>query len=674
MTIITVLLTLSLLAMAGGTGVCAHAEEAPSVPERLPPAESPSKGKASSTTSPDVRLRLPPRVGGHGGRLAAEPVACIRPEQRHIEYRDGRVLCGEPIPPIERRVTVDQLATDRLVYYLTLDEAVAVSLANADVIRIVTGNLATNSGSTVYDAAITNTQVDQSRGRFDPVLSTQNTVERIETAGGILDILVPEGARIDGVSLRSFRHLTELSQTKAGGGTASVRFRANPRRTNVPGAALDPETSTSLEMGYVQPLLRGRGIDVNQAPIVISRISTERSLYQIKAALQQQVTSLISAYWSIVFARTDLWARRQQVEQLQFAYDYIDAQMQAGFADIGDAAQARVSLETFRAGVIAAEADLLNREEALFSVMGFPPGNSVRIVPSTPPSFEKLEWDWDALVRLAEANRPDVVQQKLQLEADNQQLLIAENSALPQLDASALYRLNGLAGQTPTGDIISVPFGDFSDWQIGVNMSVPLGLRADRAGLREIELILARDKVNLEQQVLTATHEVALSLRNLDQFYRQYEAFRTVRAAAQLNLQRRFDVFQVGGLRNEQVIYLNVLQAVTDWGNAVSSEALAVTQFNSELAQLAVATGTILADHGIMFSEESYESVGPKLLGACVRYPEATPPSPSTPRYKDGTEPAEDAFDLESKVPKPGGTKQPQPMPTGELEPPATVP
>ena len=215
------------------------------------------------------------------------------------------ISSAQSVPPIERRVTVANQATDRLVYYLTLDEAIAVSLSNVDVIRIVTGNIALNSGSTIYDAAITNTQVDQARGRFDPVFGTQNTVEGIESPGGIRDILVPEGARIDGVRLRSFRHRSELSQTKAGGGTASLRFDANPRRSDVPAAALNPETATSLELGYVQPLLRGRGIDVNQAPIVIARISTERSLYQVKSALQQQINSLIGAYWSIVFARTD---------------------------------------------------------------------------------------------------------------------------------------------------------------------------------------------------------------------------------------------------------------------------------------------------------------------------------------------------------------------------------
>ena len=36
--------------------------------------------------------------------------------------------------------------------------------------------------------------------------------------------------------------------------------------------------------------------------------------------------------------------------------------------------------------------------------------------------------------------------------------------------------------------------GQFADWQLGINFSVPLGLRAERSQLRRQELIIARDQ------------------------------------------------------------------------------------------------------------------------------------------------------------------------------------
>ncbi len=624
--------------------------------------------------SPAVRAQAPPLT-------ACEPVACIRPEQRSLQYRSPDRLCRERTPTVARDISVQHPGADRPTYLLSLDEAIQLALQNDEVIRIVAGTTAVSSGSTVYDAAITNTAVDVARGRFDPVLNLESGLSRVESPQGVFDPLNPSGATIEGFSLQSNTRAANLAQTKPGGGTGRIGYATNPTNPIGTLAPLDPQYPTAVTMSYTQPLLRGRGVDVNQAPIVIAKIDTERSFYQLKDSVQEQIRSVIEAYWNIVSARTTVWARHQQVEQLQYAYNFFHAQLQAGRGDLGDTAQAEVSLANFRASLISAEADLINLEEALLNALGLPPGCDIHFVPSTEPTLDRSDHDLQSLVNAAEANRPDIAQAKLILEADCQRLLVAENNAQSQVDATALYRWNGLRGNTPSGDNISTQFGQFADWQMGLVLDVPLGLRSGRASLRQVELLLARDKANLQQSVHAATHEVARSLRNLDQFFAQYEAFQAVRKAALLNLKRQFEVFRAGGVPTDRIIYLNVLQAVTDWGNAVSNEALSVSQFNSELARLARVTGTILEEHGIHFLEERYASIGPKLLGECPCYPEAQPPSPAAPRYGEGDQPAEEAFELQSPVPKPkkrsktsaapapnegqGGERQELPRPPG---------
>ena len=44
-----------------------------------------------------------------------------------------------------------------------MDEAIQIALANADVIRVLTGTTATSTGQTIYDPAITNTDIDAAR-------------------------------------------------------------------------------------------------------------------------------------------------------------------------------------------------------------------------------------------------------------------------------------------------------------------------------------------------------------------------------------------------------------------------------------------------------------------------------------------------------------------------------
>ncbi len=551
------------------------------------------------------------------------------------------------------------LQADRPEYLLSLDEAIRIALSNAEVVRVLTGFSASSTGQTIYDPAITNTQIDQARARFDPNLNLlQSDWSRRETPG----VSIPTDAGgnptdpnitvIEGVAEQIYNLSLGVSQTKTHGGTARLGVSANPSRTDAADLALNPRTPSALEFSFSQPLLQGAGRRVNLAPVVIARIDTERSFFQLKDSLQEMVSSVIRGYWGLVFARTQLWASQQQTAQAEYAYKFLSAGAEAGRRDIGDTAQAAVSLANFRASLISAQGEVLDREAALRNVLGLPPGGEPHFVPATIPRRERVEPVWETLITTAEQNRPDLIELKLIREADRQRFILSNNQALPLLDARALYRWNGLQGTTPNGATISSQGGQFTDWELGVNFSVPLGLRSERAALRQIELILARDDANIRQRIHAISHDLAQTLRNLDQFYAQYQAFRKVREASRLNLDRIFSVFNVGGLPTEQIIYLNVLQAITDWGNAVNSEASSLAQYNSELAILERQLGTILENHAVRFYEERYGSIGP--LGRAHRdvcYPEAIAPGPNEPMYNVGDRPAEDSFDLQTIVP-----------------------
>jgi hypothetical protein len=130
-----------------------------------------------------------------------------------------------------------------------------------------------------------------------------------------------------------------------------------------------------------------------------------------------------------------------------------------------------------------------------------------------------------------------------------------------------------------------------------------------------------------------------------------------VRDAARINVDRQFADFLAG----RPTIYLNVLQAITDWGNAVSSENQALVLYNTELANLERETGTILESHGVRFWEERYRSVGPlgrHFTSPC--YPSAMSPGPNADR--PSVAPG-DAYRLPEVAPLPGfDADRPEPL------------
>lgn len=568
----------------------------------------------------------------------------IFPEERTTEIRDPSQLRRVPIPDTPPPSTVSNKLEDLPARNLSLDEAIRTALASSEVVRVLNGVAASSSGRTIYDAAIQSSAVDEAHAAFDPTVTANtnfNRSDRPSNSDGTAII----GNRGDVRALS----LNASKQTVTGGsfnlGLTPTRFRQaqDPFLFQNP-AFLNPRTSSLTEMSYTQPLLRGRGRAVNLAPIVLARIETERSYFQLKSSVQNLVRGVVEGYWGIVFARTDVWARRQQEKQSKEALDLAEARLRAGLANSGDVGQARLAYHNFRGSLITAESNLLQREAALRNVMGFPPYDPEQLVPITPPQSERVDPDWRELLELAQERRPDLIELKLILEADEQRLLQANNQALPQVDAVALYRWNGLEGTVPSGARLTSRPGQFNDWMLGVNFSVPLGLRQSRASLRRQELVISRDLANLDQGVHAAAHTLAGNMRNLALYYEQYKAFHESRAAAEVNLERQYAEY-----RNGRTILLNLLQAINSWGDAVSAEAQALLQYNTELANLEQQTGTILETHGVRFYEERFDAIGP--LGRAFprhMYPGSTRPELNFDRYPPSERPSEEAFNLQT--------------------------
>lgn len=592
-----------------------------------------------------VALAVMALLAWSGGSAVGQGLPLTLHEQQQIPVRNPGALPQIPVPDVPPPRTVTVPREDLEPLYLSLDDAIRIALENAEVIRVLAGVGAASSGSTIYDPAIATPAIDQARSIFDPQITLNNTFTRAEPPVAVFDPATPSGVAITGTRTDRYDFSLDVTKQNTYGGNAGLRVTTDRSRFQPGLLPLNPESQSAVELSYVQPLLQGRGYDVNLAPIILARIDTERSYFQLKDSVQELVRGVVDAYWSLVFARTDVWARRQQVEQGQFAFERAEAQFEEAIVDIGELAQTRLAYANFRANLVTAEANVIQQEAVLRNILRLPPTDARRLVPTTPPTSRRIAFGWQTLLELAQRQRPDLIELKLILEADQQQLLLANNEARPQLDAVALYRWNGLEGEAPAGTRVS-SVGESTDWTLGVNFSVPLGLRQGRAQLRQRELIIARDRANLDQQLHATTHLLATDLRNLAQFYAQYEAFRVTREAARDNLEAQLERYVVG-----TAIFLNVLQAITDWGNAVSNEALALTQYNTALANLERDSGTILETHGVRFFEERYGSIGPLgRLGTQKIYPYSLPPSENAPRYLQGEGPAEDTFQLDDPL------------------------
>ncbi len=613
---------------------------------------------------------------------AQEPSPALHREERVLHVRPAPFLPPVGVPPIPAPQTVAPSPApgpapqppERKAVALSLDDAIRVALDNSEMVRIMAAGQVVSSGQSVYDPAIAATNVDRARARFDPRYNVSNTFNQIQSPQAFFDLSTPALASISAFDVQDYALRAGVTQTNRAGGTAAVNVAHNDDRFGGFTALnpsdpftlnpLDPRRQDAVEFSYVQPLLQGASVRANVAPVVIAQLGTERSFYQLKESVQLMVKSVIEAYWGVVFARVDLWVTRQQVDESRFSFERAKARRFRGLADASEVAQTGAAYASFRAAQITAEGNVLEREAVLRNLMGLTPSGGLELVPITPLLNQVVPLAWDAIATTTEAQRPDIATQKLSVQAAEQALILARNTAWPRVDFVSMYRLNGLSGTTPSGATISTSGRDFHDWTLGVNVSAPLGTREARSDLRRQELTLAREKADLQQRVHAALHQVATSYRNCALNFEQYKAYKETREAAKANLDQQLAEYQRG-----RAIYLNVLQAITQWGDAVSAEAGALALYNSELANLERQTGTILEQHGIELLGDNYHSRAPMApLHDGRSYPQSARPYPGPGRYPAEEQPAETPFRLPQDAPR----RLPQPQaPASPLPPPA---
>ena len=191
-------------------------------------------------------------------------------------------------------------------------------------------------------------------------------------------------------------------------------------------------------------------------------------------------------------------------------------------------AQARSQYFQFRAAVETALTDLYRTESRLRYLMGLSMSDGRLIRPCDEPTTARVAFDWCGIHCEALTRREEIRQQKWEIKRRELELIAARNFLLPRLDATGRYRWQGLGddllhtnGGHEFTDQNSSAFGvltsgQFQDWQLGLQLSMPIGFRRELSGIRHQELLLARDRALMQDLELEISHQLGDSIRDMD--------------------------------------------------------------------------------------------------------------------------------------------------------------
>jgi outer membrane protein TolC len=393
---------------------------------------------------------------------------------------------------------------------------------------------------------------------------------------------------------------TSVAKTMSwSGGRLSANFNNSRTATNNVFATRNPSYSSTVSLNYTQPLLAGFKIDNQRAALETQQILSQITDLRVRSQVEDIMHQVRRAYWDLRYAIEQIEIQRRSLAQAELLLEENRIKVRLGRLTELQLLQAEAQVATAQQSLLNAEIQWRNQEFAFKRLLiggTADPLLAQTVNPTDQPVLVDREVDIQAATQIALRDRMDIRQQRQQIEVTQVNLGVSRSNALPDLNLTAAYSLQGVGGNlfdrtSLGGEPVLVRSGGYLDgleairdfetptWSITLNASYPIGMNPSRADLEQARLQLRQAELDLSNQevaILTQVTTAGLAVRNT---FLQYEAARRSREAAERNTQAELLRFNVGVATNFEAVSaqnaltsarLSELRAIIDHVNAVA--------------------------------------------------------------------------------------------------------
>lgn len=562
-----------------------------------------------------------------------KPITSYRDYSTAIEYpavenvtARAVSLSGEP-RNLQRRV-------DDEVREVTLHEIMLTALSHNEIIETSAlggvGSKAVLTNPTgvasVYDSAIQETGILFGRRGMDAALADFDTrlASSLIFSGQDTRLNVPTLPHSDSES-GAFN--TSLSKSFATGGSVSVISNWSDNWSNSPGNYYPSTYQGVLGAQISQPLLAGSGVEFTRIAgptnpafgsitgvsqgVSIARINQDLSLADFEIAVRTALRDIENSYWDLYLAYrlydTSVTAHESAFQTWREA----QTKLEVGTLKKAEELQARDRLYETKSSLELSLNLLYQTESELRRLVGLPMNDGTVLRPAEEPIVAELRPDWQSSLVDGLTYRVELRRQKWQIKSLQLQLTAARSLVRPSLNAVAGYNVLGvgdtLASQkvidpatgTPTNSAFgSMSRDDLNQWNVGLQFSMPLGLRQARSQVRNYELQVSKANAVLAAQERSIAHDIANAIQDVTANY----------TAAQSNLNRldaakeRVELLEAE--RDVGTLTLDlVLRAQASVAAAEGEYYRQLVAYNKAITSLNLATGRLLEFNNIYLQE-----------------------------------------------------------------------
>ncbi len=252
---------------------------------------------------------------------------------------------------------------------------------------------------------------------------------------------------------------------------------------------------TDLRLTLTQPLLRGRGAQVNGARIETARLQSQALLSTRDRTASALLRDTLTTWWELWYAQQALHIREQA---LQVARDNLalgEQRVQAGVLAQDDLLPLLTEIASGEEAIASAQATVRDRGIALARRLGLPLHGTPPLADGD-PTLRPLQ-DLDGLEDRVEDRAPELREAQATLDAARIDLITAQDQQRVRLDASAWAQLSGV-GDDVGGAFEQLATLDSRTLFVGLTLQMPLSNAALDAEAQRTRLAIDNAEARLQ--------------------------------------------------------------------------------------------------------------------------------------------------------------------------------
>ena len=454
---------------------------------------------------------------------------------------------------------------------LTLNEAIRMAVEkNLDV------------RAELYNPAQYEADINRYRSIYDPVLSLQTSYTDSSTA-----TFSSAGLPYNSQAIVLNSSLSQLLWT---GGTAALAFN-----NGYTGSTTVTGWQSGLGVSLSQPLLKNVGREATEININISRSAKFASLERFNTRLLITVAQVRTEYYKLHSLREERDVKKVSLELARKILSETQARVKAGVLPAMEVLNAEFGAVTREKELIDAELAVSNQVDVLRLLLQLDAASGEVQTVDLPPRDRYEVVESDAIQKAL--NRPDIREQKRNLELYELQTRNYSQKSRPDLTLTASAQLTGLdsAYQRNLDKVLTF---DYPVWSVGLNFSYPLGNGAAENDYRKSRLKTEQVSLQLRSLEESAVNEVKAALRGVVTGYKQIEVTDRGKVFAEERLRAFIRKNEVGLATTK-----DVLDVENDLAVSKSNQIKAVVGYANALTTYWQVTGELLEREGIRVVE-----------------------------------------------------------------------